>query len=269
MKKPFKKIYIEITNGCNLNCSFCQKSRRQIREMTSDEFEKIAKDIKKYTDYVCLHVKGEPLMHSALEDILKVCEKYGLMANITTNGTLLSEKYKILASHKAVRQINISLHAEVKDPVSYFENTLSTAQRLAENGIYISFRLWNGGEGKNMLKKLMERFPQSYKKGGRTTLDNNIFLSLDEFWEWPDINRDIAAERGTCHGLRSHIAILSDGTVIPCCLDGEGAEKLGNVFEESFDSIFEKSILPLRKDMENRKLPLELCKRCTYREKFR
>ena len=39
----FKRIYIEITNSCNLNCSFCSKSFRDKRNMSILEFETVLK----------------------------------------------------------------------------------------------------------------------------------------------------------------------------------------------------------------------------------
>lgn len=59
----FKKIYIEITNKCNLKCSFCSLDNRMKKEMSLDQFELILQKIDKYTDYIYLHVKGEPLIH--------------------------------------------------------------------------------------------------------------------------------------------------------------------------------------------------------------
>ena len=73
--KKFKKIYVEITNICNLNCSFCSKDKREKRELSLNEFEIILNKINDYTDYLYLHVKGEPLLHSNLEGILNLCEK--------------------------------------------------------------------------------------------------------------------------------------------------------------------------------------------------
>ena len=70
----FKKVYIEITNNCNLNCSFCKNNSREKLFMSSGDFETIIKKIKPYTKYVYLHVKGEPLLHPELEEILKICE---------------------------------------------------------------------------------------------------------------------------------------------------------------------------------------------------
>ena len=103
----FKKIYIELTNICNLNCKFCPETTRKKEIMTVEKFEEVIKKIQPYTKLVCLHVKGEPLLHNQLEEILKILEKYNLKANITTNGTLLKEKLEIIKQSKVIRQFNI------------------------------------------------------------------------------------------------------------------------------------------------------------------
>lgn len=269
MNKPLKKIYIEITNICNLKCSFCAVSKREKLVMSTSSFEHIAREIKPYTDYVYLHVKGEPLMHPHLSDILDLCEKYGLYANITTNGTMLYDNIAMLTSKKALRQVSISLHAETDNKAEYFESCIESAKLLAKNNKLCVIRLWNGEEGKKSLERLTMLFPNYFKKRGRTTLDKNIFLSLDEFWEWPDVEHELVSKTGTCQGLRSQLGILSDGWIVPCCLDGEGIEKLGNIYEKSFETIWNDTIIPLKSDMQNKKLALNLCQRCTYREKFK
>lgn len=68
----FKKIYIEITDICNLKCKFCPDTNRNKEIMSVKKFEEIIKKIHNYTKLVCLHVKGEPLLYNQLEDILKI-----------------------------------------------------------------------------------------------------------------------------------------------------------------------------------------------------
>jgi molybdenum cofactor biosynthesis enzyme MoaA len=107
----FKKIYIEITNICNLKCEFCIPCDREQKMISISNFEEIVKKIHKYTNVVALHVKGEPLLHKNLKEILDILEKYNLKANITTNGTLIKEKLEILKKAKCIKQINFSLHS--------------------------------------------------------------------------------------------------------------------------------------------------------------
>ncbi|MDH4318031.1 MAG: radical SAM protein, partial [Desulfobulbaceae bacterium] len=109
--KKFKKIYIEITNRCNLSCSFCHRSQRPKAEMTSATFAVIIDRIKEYTDHLALHVLGEPLLHPDLGEVLAICHQHRLRVNLTTNGTLLSRCRETLLSSPALRQLNISLHS--------------------------------------------------------------------------------------------------------------------------------------------------------------
>ena len=106
----FNKIYIEITNYCNLNCSFCSRDDRIKHEMTLEEFKHIINEIKNYTESIYLHVKGEPLLHSKLDEILSICDENNLKTRITTNGTLLEKKKDILLSRvKRIYIIKISM----------------------------------------------------------------------------------------------------------------------------------------------------------------
>ena len=58
-----KKAYVEITNRCNLACSFCPKTKRAPRTMSAQEFDLILSRLEGYVQYVYLHVMGEPLLH--------------------------------------------------------------------------------------------------------------------------------------------------------------------------------------------------------------
>jgi len=109
--EKFKKIYVEITNICNLKCNFCPDTNREKRFMPVENFAIIVNKIKDYTGLIALHVKGEPLMHPELKAILDICDKNNLKVNITTNGTLLYKNKEILASSNALRQLNISVHS--------------------------------------------------------------------------------------------------------------------------------------------------------------
>ncbi len=123
MKKRFQKVYIEITNRCNLNCEFCPKNIRKIQDMSQTNFEYILKQVKEYTNLIYLHVKGEPLLHKDIKEILDICEKHNTMVNLTTNGTLIKNNLDTLINSKALRQINISIHSSMENKKSDKEIT--------------------------------------------------------------------------------------------------------------------------------------------------
>ena len=139
MSKRFTRIYVEITNYCNLSCSFCSRDKRDKREMSVDEFRDVVIKIKDYIENIYLHVKGEPLLHSHLDEILSICDEYNLNVKLTTNGTLLLKKKDILLKHN-IKQINISLHCE-NNMEDYFESVFKASDELCKK-ITIIYRIW-------------------------------------------------------------------------------------------------------------------------------
>ena len=142
----FKRIYIEITSSCNLTCSFCQETKRDKRFMSLDEFSHVIDQVKPLTEFIYLHVKGEPLLHPQLGDILQICHDEGMRVNITTNGTLLKKQLDTLIAHP-VHQINISMHSaddnDCIDMNTYFKNITECCNTLNEKtDTEISLRLW-------------------------------------------------------------------------------------------------------------------------------
>jgi radical SAM protein with 4Fe4S-binding SPASM domain len=100
-------------------------------------------------------------------------------------------------------------------------------------------------------------------------LADRIYLNQSYEFVWPDLNAPFVGDTGYCHGLKDQIAILSDGTVVPCCLDGEGIIALGNIHETSLtDILSNKRAESFKKGFANRTVIEQLCKHCGYRERF-
>ena len=283
MKKRFKRIYIEITNICNKNCKFCSPLLRPLRFMSVEEFEYILKEIKEYTDYIYLHVKGEPLLHPNLDKILELCEMYNIKVNITTNGTLLLEKTDILLKYNSVRQINVSLHSfDENDNENYIINILKATKKiLANSPIYVNYRFWaleNNKLTKDMeimIKEILHYFDLSSEllskiiNSNNTILKENLFLNTAELFDWPSLNNEFISNHGTCNGTKDHIAILCDGTVVPCCLDSDGVITLGNIYKIKLKDILDSDqFINFNSSLKNNILKYELCQKCSYRKKF-
>lgn len=261
----YKKIYIEITNICNLNCSFCPSINRPKKYMTVNEFEIIISKIKNYTNYTYLHIKGEPLLHPNLEEIINIANKNNIKVNITTNGRLLKDKINILNNN--IRQLNISLHSfnnlkEIKEIINIIDNL---------NNVYISLRLWNNLDNKEVINYLEKYYKVKIdinKKQNK--LKDNIFLSKDIEFDWPSMNIDIISTKGTCKALKDHIGILVDGTVVSCCLDNNGDNNLGNIFNEDLiDIINSNKYQTILQGFKDNKLISPLCQRCGYIKRFK
>ena len=273
----FKKIYIEITNICNLKCKFCPETNRKKEIMSVENFEKIISKIHNYTNLVCLHVKGEPLLHNQLEEILKILEKYNLKANITTNGTLIKQKLQIIKNSKAVRQINFSIHSineNERSEKEYLQEIFESVEKL--DNIIISYRLWNlknikENEINNNIIKIIgnyyniQNLKQKLIESEFVKVDKNIFINQDIEFTWPDVNKEPIIDKGRCLALKEQIAILVDGTVVPCCLDNNGDIPLGNIIDEELKDILENSrSITIKRNFENGIITCKLCKTCGF-----
>lgn len=259
--------------------------------MSVDEFEQIAIQVRPFTDYICLHVKGEPLMYPWLGNILSIARENGLKVNLTTNAVLLPEKQSVLLGDSAPRQISLSLHSfdantmHDRDFRSYLENAIHFARTFTMSTPgYISFRLWNldGSIDANQRMRnqfILETLEKAYQlqqpieayigKVHGNAIAPHTFVNFDQLFEWPDENAPDYGSDGTCHGLRHQLAILADGQVIPCCLDHNGHLTLGNIFNESLYTILHKEkSLRMIEDFRSHHIQENLCRRCGYRTRF-
>jgi len=288
--KKFKKVYIEITNICNLSCDFCPKTSRELKFMDKKSFEYIAKSIKHYTDHVYFHLMGEPFLNKDLEYFLEISKENQLKVNMTTNGTLIKDVKDILLNASALRQVNISLHSfeaneEQINFGEYINNVIDFVKEATDKtNIICSLRLWNldtqYSASNNMnidILKLLEKefeikcdLKESLKEKNSFKLKNNVYISMGEKFKWPSLKEEELGERAFCYGLRDQIGILVDGTVVPCCLDSEGSIPLGNIFERTLEEILSsKRAKDIYDGFSGRKAIDELCKRCGFINRVR
>ena len=290
MKKRFKKIYIEITNTCNLSCAFCPLTKRPLDFMSEAAFEHILKNVAPLTHQIYFHVMGEPLLHPNIERFLALCHDYQLKVNITTNGVLIQSVQDMLLRAPALKQVNFSLSSyeanrQILSLESYIGNiTDYILKAQAETEIVSSLRLWNldgdltkgANRWNDEIMALLEKNLKldfsikekcnAYRQG---KLSNDVYINLAQKFDWPDIELLDTVENVFCYGLRDQIGILVDGTVVPCCLDSDGNIPLGNVFETDLQQIVDsKRAVAIHTGFTNRQVVEELCKKCGFARKF-
>ncbi len=274
--KKYKKIYIEITNNCNLKCSFCSEVKRKRRFMTTEEFENILIKIKDYTDYIYLHIKGEPLLHPNIIEFLHLADKYNLKVNLTTNGTLFSKVAKELSECNSLRKINFSLHSE-NSLDNYCEEIFKNVELLKDK--IIIYRLWTlknnqlDSKSQEIVNKIKKYYNLPQETVDKIYTSNNIkikstiYVDKDNEFSWPELTTH--KSNGYCYALKTQIGILVDGTVVPCCLDSNGVVNLGNIFKESLEEIINsEKYISLKKSFQDRKPCEKLCQSCTFKERL-
>ncbi len=288
--KRFSKVNIEISNICNLQCSFCPEVIRAKKLIDLDLFRKIIEQVSPLTEQVCFHLMGDPLVHPKLAELVDICEEHSTRIFFVTNGVLLREKQTALLLRPAFRQVNFSLHSfhdnfPDRDPTDYLERVFAYTERalIERPDLYINYRLWNledvrgtGSKNREMLERIQKRFStrldtdvdvrhrKSHPVRGR------LYLHFDTEFTWPSLDLPVLGESGRCHGLSTHFGVLVDGTVVPCCLDKEGGIALGRIQEAPLLEILESQrARAVLNGFRSGKLVEDLCKRCQYIERFK
>lgn len=273
----YGRVYVEITNLCNRNCSFCPGTTRPGRQMRLEEFEIIAGKLQGVTKYLYYHLMGEPLTHPALPEMIRLASALGFRSVVTTNGTLLPRRGRELID-SGVYKVNISVHSfesgSEESYVNYISGCLDFAEQASRSGVLTVLRLWNNGcdEGRNASTlEMVERwFEKPWKVEPRgTRLRERLYLEYGDRFRWPDLAAEDMGEQVFCYGLRDHFGILCDGRVVPCCLDREGEITLGNIFTGDIRQILETPrARAVAEGFSRRRAQEELCRKCGYARRF-
>lgn len=276
------RVYIEITNRCNLACDFCHGTKRPLGTMPPEDFRRIAEKLRGETSYLYLHVLGEPLLHPQLKELLAIAGELGFRVCLVTNGTLLHKRREELLAAKSLHKVSVSLHSfegngGAGDLPAYLQQVWEVCLPLSERGVLCALRLWNEGTAPRLngaveaflsqrIGRDVESLPRDAR--GNRTLRPNLFLERAERFGWPDLN---APESGAnfCHGFTRQLAVLWDGTVTPCCLDSEGDIPLGNLLSQPLEEILQgERAVAMAAGFAARNPTEELCRRCGYARRF-
>lgn len=277
--KRFRKVYLEISNICNLKCSFCPGTKRVPMRLSVDQFTMLLKKLQPWTDFLYFHLMGEPLCHPNLEMLLSIAGDLGFRVILTTNGTLIKSKLEILSRAPALHKMNISLHAfEANDlniPFSEYLNNCLQFGKNIDGKFIITYRLWNNGGADKFNQEIIDSIHRYYpgewvKVRNGMSIGNRTYLEFGDKFDWPDINAKDGSENLFCYGLRDQIGVLCDGTVVPCCLDHDGDIPLGNLYQQDLEEILESPrARSLLDGFSCRKAVEPLCRRCGYATRFK
>ncbi|MBM0637271.1 SPASM domain-containing protein [Campylobacter sp. VicNov18] len=276
----FKKIYIELSDICGLKCDFCPSKKGVRGVMGLERFENLAFEIAKKAELFTFHILGDPLLLKDLENYLQIAKKQNMRLEITTSGFYFNAKNRfLLLKYNNIHQINISLMAFfTQNKLSlkeYFKPILEFCKEHFDQKSlsFINLRLWNKDADFKFLKTNLEIY-ELLTKEFRVTIDVNasknrlqrhIILHQNKLFKWPNLENKALYQKGKCYALKEQIGILSNGTLVPCCLDTKGDINLGNVFEEDFNKLLKSPRLKaIKKAFEREQRIEKLCQTCEF-----
>lgn len=264
------RCYIEITNTCNLDCHFCPKHHRKRRQLSEEEFDLLTDRVRGKVCFLYFHLMGEPLLHPLLPQFVTMAREKEFKTVLTSNGTLLHRAMALLDTlpHK----IQLSLHSHESNArgqlSEYMDQVMRFSTQAAGKGTCMVLRLWNQGgmdrENEEVMRLIEKYVPKPWKErpdGFR--LCDNLYLEFDRKFEWPGGGGKAASDDSDgkqeesdgkletspskskqeyfCKALIKQIGVLSDGSLVPCCLDHDGDVILGNLFHQSLEEILASS----------------------------
>lgn len=276
MSKLFIRTYIELSDFCGLKCSFCPAPKGRRGEMGVGFFEKVCTQVSPFTQNITFHLLGDPLYLSNLPQYLSIAKDHNLPVEIVTSGLYLSRFSPSLLLSPPIRQISISLSAldELREEVrgSVIERCLELieAHQRLRSQTFINLRMHENRLNPTLAKELCERFGVSdeLEQKGRVRLAYKVFLLMTKSFEWVRAKQE---ERSgevekKCYGLLSQVGILSNGIVVPCCIDCDGGIALGDLHTQTLEQILTSPrALAIKEGFERGVAVEEQCKRCTYR----
>ena len=286
----FYRIYIELTNVCGLHCSFCPSKNLSNETMSLEFFESTIKQAKKFTNEIACHVVGDPLTLSNLSEYLDIIHKYKMRAMLTTSGYFMKKHSYETLFHPCVKQINISLNAFNKNDTTFtFEQYMRPILDFCHEKVnrkeesFINLRIWNLDESmseENFNSELFQKLNFEFntalelktldpKEKKSLRLEYKVLLHFDNYFEWPSlVNKNYG--HGTCQGLSSHVGILANGKVIPCCLDNDAVMELGNLKNKSLKEIvYGKRATKMKEGFKIEHCSEEMCLKCSYKDRFK
>jgi radical SAM protein with 4Fe4S-binding SPASM domain len=287
------KVYIEISNLCNLQCSFCPEVKREKKILKLEEFKKIIAAVTPFTERVTLHLMGEPLLHPEFAEFIEVLNASTLKLDLTTNGVLMKKHQQLLCQPGALRQLNFSLQSYMDNfPDRNVEDYLQTLLQYTEKvryenpDLFINFRLWNlpmDGQVLQLPSDLLNLIHLFGRYFG-VSLPNSVDVRAKKSWKltekirvhwesrfvWPSLQNSSLGPNGYCYGVISQIGIHADGRVVPCCLDKEADIILGNILTMPLSEILSSErARAIVKNFEQGLACEELCQKCSFKSRFK
>lgn len=289
----FEKVYIEISDYCALSCGFCPSNtldkRRGIMDLAF--FESICAQFQHKTKRVCLHILGDPLSVKDFNSYVKISHSYGLKIDLVTTGLFLKERDFEILLHEPFVQISFSLSAFLANPQQLTMKHLRRILTLCERHIqknanpFINLRFHQndvkqGSEGFNVMIEAISAFfgisffeiQHKLSAGNRIRLARKILLNPTISFEW---EQDCIKEKNIqhlpnkkplCYGTLKQCGVLSNGELVPCCIDYAGRASFGNVKERSVKEILEsKAFVDFGTLLKNGVAPCEICCKCGYK----
>ena len=292
-------LMIEPTNFCNLHCPICPtgsgKMKRQKRMMSFLEFKSIIDQSKGHVTNIALWNYGEPFLNRELLEMIKYAVSAGIRVRTSTNGELFKTKEFCLEVVKSgLQNLIICLDGADQETIKIYRKGASFSE--IENGIRLiqeakktlasktpiielQFILMKHNvQQKDHMKQIAKELGVEIYSEKTVGIDINDpdFQKLAKEFVPNDssLSRYYLKEDGTfalkgkihngCSVINREVVINSDGNVVPCSYDLYSEYVMGNVFEESLETIWKNDkYQSFRSQIRKDRKSIPMCNTCS------
>lgn len=288
-------VRIEVTGLCNFKCIHCPTGTNpnNRNHLSFENFNTIINQFRNSNfipRVVVLYHGGEPLLNQNLSKYITLLKDYGVSKTvITTNASLLTKEKAHELIIAGLDEMKVSFDG--KDPLENdsiringnfnkhaynvlrllkIRDSLGSATpvvKVSNVQIYNKTTLLYSIENKKSLYNAPQYLKDFFKE-----IQNGIEFYSYPAMVWPGYKKSdnfqelkLNNEKPSyCSALFETFTILSNGNIVPCCYDLNADAVLGNIFENSFQKIWNGKLHShFRKNFQKQEYP-EICKRCLH-----
>lgn len=227
-------LHIETTSKCNAKCTFCAHPtmRRPREDMSDAVFSRILTDIRPwFSGTVFPFLNGELLTDKKIWKRMAMLAELPVVFGIHTNGALLTKDVLKKLSKFNIQYLMISLNAS----------------NAADHQRCTGLRCW---------EHLMRTIPEIHgtlgvrpsvlftgdtnaRVAGRIAARLGAQLQMAYKYTWRGrVTAPTGVQVGPCEWLYDHLFILSNGEIVPCCMDLEGEGSFGNIMQKGLLDVY-------------------------------
>lgn len=297
-----EKLYIELTNRCNLKCAHCYNNSNEgvCIDLPLAQVIEMLRLIQKCNLTSVALSGGEALLYPYIDEVLEACKQFGLEIVLLTNGTYIRDDHYWELIMKYLPEIQVSLdgpNAQSNDKIrgiGSFDQTISFVKKLKKakypkqimvNTVLTEYTVDNYQEMVDLCYQLgIDKLTYSLITSSGRAQKNKMRLRDEDFYRIvKDINTNIRSDTHmNCQGVgMNHTCSLTNvnnnviylqpkvtcqGHVFPCQMHQKNEYIIGNVHSESLEDILNgdsaRRFLAL---MYLRKTYMKECTDCLFR----
>ncbi|MBO6661464.1 MAG: SPASM domain-containing protein [Roseivirga sp.] len=286
-------ISLEPTTSCNLRCPECPSGLRNFTRPTGmladDIYKSVIDELAPKLSYLIFYFQGEPYLNPSFLDQVKYAHSKKIYTATSTNAHYLNDKVAKKTVESGLDRLIISIDGTTQETYEQYrvggklekviegtKNVVRWKKDLNSKTPHIIFqylvvkpnehqlddvkRLANELEVDEVAFKTAQIY--GYEDG------SELIPTIEKYSRYKQLSSGKWAIKNKlvnhCWKMWHSCVITWDGKVVPCCFDKDAHYQLGEMKEQTFESIWRgESYTRFRQSLIKSRSEIEMCKNCS------